>query len=482
MAVILASLIGVASPFFANSAPMPWASFLTGAVLSSLAREVWPSAPSLHMYIVFGVGVSIPYACAGRGFSLWRPASKRYQGTARRMAITMLTILVFEIGLAILHPLECKVETNSRSSGVESPSPGSVRPNGIYDGDKKAPSPPDRWVDHRNWEKNDIGLPPPLKIKTAEFCHLNRMSLIDKDGYKCSEDESCVECADPLHYNNTITQFRIWKNPKLQEEFEEVFQYLVEGEPVVIQALNKGQVHLWLNWVCSCDYYKIPIRHQTILFATDYDTYKIAKEADFLVLEPTWSKTFKIDPVWGGQQAHRGHRFVNNFQMLLAKRLLARGHDVLCMDVDFIWMQDPIPFLKSLGDVSDILASLAPRWDSKGTANTGFMYLRNTPRTHLFVDSVINLMPIKGPSDQMLVNSVLRHYKMRQIRLTILPKSVISLLHKRTSFEHSLVIHCVSSWKSQRLNAAGLMFFNETCPLYHESLNPCAGNLTVCKL
>mmetsp|Transcript_24872 Transcript_24872/g.39946 ORF Transcript_24872/g.39946 Transcript_24872/m.39946 type:complete len:87 (+) Transcript_24872:201-461(+) len=71
-----------------------------------------------------------------------------------------------------------------------------------------------------------------------------------------------------------------------------------------------------------------------------------------------------------------------------------------------------------------------------GPANTGFMYLKSTFRTKIFLETAMNMSPIKGKSDQMLLNVLLRHQVFRQVHFEILPISLFTLMNKQNWPKH----------------------------------------------
>mmetsp|Transcript_15909 Transcript_15909/g.31093 ORF Transcript_15909/g.31093 Transcript_15909/m.31093 type:complete len:395 (-) Transcript_15909:192-1376(-) len=273
------------------------------------------------------------------------------------------------------------------------------------------------------WTAAESGFPgKPLTLEDARFCDKS-MQVSLKMGYECDEDPTCVTCAlkEHRHYWMARNQTASWYSEKEVKLRQKAYSNFKPGLPMIVQAVNKGQSHLWLNWACSCDANGISVRGSTLMVPTDYAAYEVIINAGFQAIKPTWTKSFEVDPKWEGKQGHDGHRYINNAVLLTVDELLARNHTVLTQDVDFIWMRDPRPWLEITIQGKDLLTTLAPRWDALGPVNTGFLYVQSNRKTRIFIKSLINMLPIKNWSDQLLVNTMLRHYKMRQVSFAILP-------------------------------------------------------------
>ena len=148
------------------------------------------------------------------------------------------------------------------------------------------------------------------------------------------------------------------------------------------------------------------------------------------------------------------------------------------VDVDIAWIRDPRLWLANDALSADVLAMVAARWDAQGTANTGMVFMRSNRRTKLLMDSIVNLFPIKGWSDQVLFNQVLRHFKMRQVSFHNLPARHFPVLPnpehvlKSDWRTEAFTAHAVGNKKEQRLDMAGLKFYNSSCSLFHKNLKP----------
>lgn len=338
-------------------------------------------------------------------------------------------------------------------------------------------------LSHTQWSPAETGFPAaPLTLKSARMCDENARVQLSQS-YACPVDPTCLACQNEERAERTRKLAAAWAESAASRAVL-YRKWLKPGSTILVQAVNSGQIHLWLNWVCSCVAHGIDCNTSAVVVPTDYPAYHHVTAAGFRAIEPSWTREYVVDPAWEGKQGHRGHGDINTVLLLLAAELLRKGHDILCMDVDFVWLRDPRPWLARAAVGRDILTTLAARWDALGPANTGLVFAQSTFRTRVFFETMINLLPIKDWSDQKLFNALLRHDRLRQVQFRVLPNTLFPRLIAKTwphDRQSALAVHCVSSWKSRRLTAAGLMYFNGSCPLYDASLYPCAANLSKCK-
>lgn len=337
------------------------------------------------------------------------------------------------------------------------------------------------------WDYRFTGLPgKPLSIKEAEMCAKKRLHL--PNGFEvCEGDSSCVGCTPKWTYEKTIKLMAAWKDTNLRERRQRLIQQFEKvreaKEEVTVMAVNRGMIHLWLNWVCGCDRKQIEVRNSTIMIPTDYESYKEIQRAGFLCLEPTWTKSVPVLKFYDGRANYGAHYDVNNVALYTAAELVDAGFNVLLQDVDLVWIHDFRPWLRKAAIGRDIMAQFDNRLDGKGPGNSGFIFFRNTPRTRLFVKTMVNISPIKVRSDQRLFNMLMYHEAFRQVHFEILPISLFNPMYKRLwplYRNSSLLVHAVSVFKTERLRQFGLYYFMN-CKYYTTALDPCF-NVSSCKL
>ena len=70
----------------------------------------------------------------------------------------------------------------------------------------------------------------------------------------------------------------------------------------------------------------------------------------------------------------------------------------MMQDVDFVWMADPREVLHRGQRGRDVVGCDARRSDAHSPGNTGFVYFVSNYKTKMFINSIINLLPLKGRS------------------------------------------------------------------------------------
>uniref|UniRef100_A0A7S2XJD3 Nucleotide-diphospho-sugar transferase domain-containing protein n=1 Tax=Lotharella oceanica TaxID=641309 RepID=A0A7S2XJD3_9EUKA len=307
--------------------------------------------------------------------------------------------------------------------------------------------------------------------------------------YSCP-DPTCLKCNKPdqARKRKLIEILRSDANQRARhEQIDKAF----EGqESVILMTVNTGQIHLFINWVCSCDRFGIPVRNSTYMVPTDAKAAEVIRKNGFVSLPLDWISElgFTIDSKYegadnAGWNPHmQGHSDINSVTVIVGNDIIQKGYTLLLHDVDIVWKQDPRGWLKDAAVHRDLLAMFAPRWDALGVANSGFVWLKSNRRTKIFIQTLENLLPIKGISDQQLWNAVIRHYRFRQIGFRVLPLQQFQLLYDHTLRKwdqvggHAIVVHGVSHRKTYRLAKAKLWFFDETCDAYDRDLIPCNGD------
>ena len=138
---------------------------------------------------------------------------------------------------------------------------------------------------------------------------------------------------------------------------------------------------------------------------------------------------------------------------------------VLLMDVDIVFT-DPRAMPGTAAALDMVMA--APRFDSLGLANSGFVYFRPTQAARIFLQSFENIAALKRRQDQPILNALLRHRMMHQLSWRVLSQDLFTTLQKAGNLSltrESTVAHVISTNKRVRLQKAGLWFLNPArCP------------------
>jgi len=344
-------------------------------------------------------------------------------------------------------------------------------------------------LEDEDFELSDIGfLSKPMTIEEVRLCDKEMQPYLKGSMYYC-KDPTCLTCNvhDQKRKQKIIDVLR--SKEKLEAREALIRRHFEPNTSVTVMTVNTGQIHLFLNWVCSCEANGVTVRDSTLMIPTDDKAAEVIKKNKFVMLGLDWIRElgFMIDSRYEGANSAgwnphiQGHSDINSVTVIVANDLVRMGYRLLLHDVDIVWRTDPRPWLQKAAIHRDCLTMLAPRWDALGVANSGFVWMESNRRTRIFMQTLENLLPVKGISDQQLWNALLRHYKFRQISFRVLPRKQFQLLYDDTLRKwnqlesYSLVVHGVSHRKTYRLSKAGLWFFNETCSAWDSSLNPCNG-------
>eukprot|EP00468_Gymnochlora_sp_CCMP2014_P004676 CAMPEP_0167761690 /NCGR_PEP_ID=MMETSP0110_2-20121227/12319_1 /TAXON_ID=629695 /ORGANISM="Gymnochlora sp., Strain CCMP2014" /LENGTH=282 /DNA_ID=CAMNT_0007648415 /DNA_START=13 /DNA_END=858 /DNA_ORIENTATION=+ len=185
-----------------------------------------------------------------------------------------------------------------------------------------------------NWSNGETGFPGALTLEEAALCDPKTQAVLKGEPYVCAEDVTCLMCQEEGYTKKFNEQLKTWMDSEHTKERKAIYEKFRSQELVIIQAVNTGQLHLWLNWVCSCEANGINPRDITIMLPSDENAYNMIKKSGFVAVKPP---KYDIDPNWGGRQGRQGHTFVNNMFVLTARELLALGHEVILHDVDIVW-------------------------------------------------------------------------------------------------------------------------------------------------
>lgn len=271
-------------------------------------------------------------------------------------------------------------------------------------------------------EQTLFGFPEePLTIDTAEICD-ERLQISFKDMWRCPGDTSCKSCS-----KHSISRFNKLNNALVVdvERIKTKFKYRTA---VVVLAVNEGQVYLLRNWVCSCKKVGLDPSRFSLVVPTDSKAQQQVEAMGLLCVDSAWVGELDkpIKNTYDGRANVGGHADINNAVLMVSNRILQNTHmDVLIQDVDIAWCQRTVlEFLKSASGRRDILGMNSPNYLTKGGINTGFIYVRNSKKSRVFLQSVENIAALKAVSDQELFNIVLRHYKFTQLSYRILPQEL----------------------------------------------------------
>ena len=359
----------------------------------------------------------------------------------------------------------------------------------------------DRLMDHID-DLHDVHLSTfpafPLTMRTALLCD-NNTQVVMQGGHqlRCPKDPSCTRCYRPTiaiaealkqQYkgDRTFAQRRAMRYEKLDKD-----------RPVILMAVNLGQVPLLLNWQCSLRANGIDeaaMLSNTVIFASDEGAHELITQHGMPSIRPP---AFEGPFGWKGKsgQVSKGisghydpnksasaarHSLINLIITYAANELVQKGFAVLLHDVDLVWLKDPFPALHHLAAHRDIVGQAASR-NSFATMKpttglcTGFILIRPTHHSKVFMQTLENVSPLKETSDQAMFNTLLRHWKFRQLHWRSLPSRFFPEVGKRCwgkskhgGREMAFINHRVGTLKVQRFVECGVWYLR--AGLNHSSI------------
>eukprot|EP00924_Labyrinthula_sp_SR-Ha-C_P007024 maker-scaffold_8-snap-gene-7.20-mRNA-1 protein AED:0.00 eAED:0.00 QI:63/1/1/1/1/1/2/93/443 len=341
----------------------------------------------------------------------------------------------------------------------------------------------------------DGGYHKALTPESAKLCDED-FNVMYKDSWRCPSDVTCLSCT--VKYQNRFKDlqdafdFEDIKERRRRKILDNLnfigaqtantaFQdrSTVKSTIVSLLGVNYGQLYLLLNFLCSLE--ELEVNYRTIIvIPTDEDAEKslvqileqLPENKRFQLISTEWMNNLnqKISKTYSGAAMSGDHSTINNVILLQANELVQLGFDVILHDVDIAWKRDVPKYLLEAGKRRDILGMIAPNWCAKGIVNSGFVYVRNTRKSRILMQSLVNIAPLKRKSDQVLWNSLLRHPYLGQVEYRVLPQVLFYKYsgHRAESPDHNkaLLFHAVGNRKMSHFKEFGFWFYKETCPFY----------------
>lgn len=313
-------------------------------------------------------------------------------------------------------------------------------------------------------EKNQQGFPSePLTMRTAKLCDENENIMLRRS-WKCPGDPTCISCSQRTinRYNDLRIAF---------EGYIETLQFNFTVPFVTVMAVNNGQLDFFFNWAASLIKNNIgDPKAYSLVVPTDQAAYKRLVERGFYqVVNPDgWLSKLNTGTIKAGYNHEKanvgGHADINSVLLLTCNHILQTEDslDVLMHDVDQVWVnKGPIQYLQDVSLRRDVLGMESPYDAAQGGINTGFVYFRNTHKTSIFLQSVVNVGGLKKNSDQVLINTMLRHRFFLTLSVHHLPNTIITRNGGRRGpkvTNETLVYHAVSLRKVQQLKDRGFWY------------------------
>eukprot|EP00534_Pseudo-nitzschia_fraudulenta_P007640 CAMPEP_0201149640 /NCGR_PEP_ID=MMETSP0851-20130426/10902_1 /ASSEMBLY_ACC=CAM_ASM_000631 /TAXON_ID=183588 /ORGANISM="Pseudo-nitzschia fraudulenta, Strain WWA7" /LENGTH=554 /DNA_ID=CAMNT_0047426077 /DNA_START=326 /DNA_END=1987 /DNA_ORIENTATION=+ len=208
---------------------------------------------------------------------------------------------------------------------------------------------------------------------------------------------------------------------------EGVSEVMKKSKIMVVLVCNKGQSHLFQNFVCNARAKGLDLS-RIIMFATDQYTVDLCKSLDIEV--------FYDEHLFGSMPESAAKRYGDGIfsQMMMAKvycvhLVLRLGYDVLFQDVDVVWQRNPLEYLETKEKKEwDMLfqddGSRQTRYQPY-SPNTGFYFVRNNNLTQYFFNCLLRKGDLisRGKSHQAALASQIAEFVSWQgLRVKVWPK------------------------------------------------------------
>lgn len=200
-----------------------------------------------------------------------------------------------------------------------------------------------------------------------------------------------------------------------------------KSKVVVVMVCNKGQAHLFHNFVCNARAKGLDL-NRIIMFATDVYTAELSKQLGI--------PFFYDENIFGGMPENAAARYGDKVfsQMMMAKvycvhLVMTLGYDVLFQDVDVVWNKNPLEYLESEESKEwDMIfqddGSRQVRYQPY-SPNTGFYFVRNNAVTQYFFNSLLKMgdLVAKTKSHQAaLTANIAEFVSWKGLRVKVWPK------------------------------------------------------------
>lgn len=299
----------------------------------------------------------------------------------------------------------------------------------------------------------------PLSINELKLCD-HKSNIILSQAEECSQDVTCLKCAH--NYDAAVSMTKIFddESATIRRWIRDKFD---ESVPIILMTVNDGQFYLFKNFVMGCDHFlSYDIRDRLVLLATDDKVLQKAEHMGVHVLSKNETiPGFDISSKYDKTTANSGpHKHINNLLFLMTNLLIHMDYNILMSDVDMVFLNSPFEYLKRITTNYDFSGMFAHYKHSKSPINTGFVYFNPTTNSKMFMQTIVNALPLKKHSDQWLFNSVLKHHLFETMAFRVLPLKLFGKAGSTKYFDKSTtyVYHAVSLNKEERLKKMGLWF------------------------
>eukprot|EP01084_Bolivina_argentea_P035068 65025_1 len=332
--------------------------------------------------------------------------------------------------------------------------------------------------------------------------------------FMCNCDKyNCSLCIPPHSSNEELNNlYQLWYNETYMTQKIQRQKLLLdllqnndlqsghEHDPIILIVFNYGFAYLFLNWVCSLDYNHLShLRRNSLIVVSDTKSKNLATKYGFEAvfdLNKVVINTTKLQITQIASKAFPEGTFkpLVTFQMIVLTDLIEMGYDVLMMDIDIIFQNDPLKYIKyNLYNWVDIWTMLAPRYDSLGFSNTGFIIMKSNCKTKTFMQTMMKyITSIYEATDQQAWNFWLFWKPFRQIIFKLLDRDMFiggndirlgyTFPKHIVRYDDFILFHAYSTRdhfdKIYKFHQIGHWYFTkERCPLlFNETMIPDVSN------
>lgn len=272
------------------------------------------------------------------------------------------------------------------------------------------------------------------------------------------------------------------------------------GADLVVMVINEGEIDLFLNFACSCRLHNISTS-QVLVFAGSREIVTMIESTGAMgIYHEGYSAVSKKPSTDYLDRPFVDMMWYKAFSVYLILRLKI---NVLFQDVDLVWFRDPFPvFHNWTGKPGMTLSPPGKQIEaffsddaqrslrySPFYANSGFYYLKATPRTEYFTWSIMTIydaVQVLGSHQNVLTTRLVEELSLTAERVAILPLEVfpggVHYHHDQAYMrrlaqkkEHPYVFHmCWTQGKPDKLiylRKAHMWYLTDACsPL--ENLTP----------